>query len=430
MSLTPTQRTLSEWLDYIESVHPSEIEMGLSRVRTVAERMGLMTAMAERTVITIAGTNGKGSCVASLEALFAEHPQKPSFAAYTSPHFLHFNERIRLNGEPAQDEAISQAFAEIDSARDDISLSYFEFATLAALKVFADAGSDYVILEVGLGGRLDAVNIIDADIAIVTSIALDHQDWLGSDLQQIGREKAGIFRGGRVAISASPDVPSSVEEVARELGAKHWQANQHFDYQVNAGRVKMQLNEREFEMTKPGLPVPSVVAAVLSVELLGMWPGDERVARAFDHIQLTGRCQRINWLGRELILDVAHNPAASEHLQTQLFEESDKPPFLVLGAMADKDLPGILKPWATCVKRAYACDLPNTPRAATAKLLYSELAEVGIPAAEAGTVRQAMEDLRESSQEGDRIIIMGSFFTVAAALSYLDDSSKSPDGNP
>ncbi|GAA6153184.1 bifunctional folylpolyglutamate synthase/dihydrofolate synthase [Pseudoteredinibacter isoporae] len=420
MSLLQTNASLSEWLEYIESVHPSEIEMGLRRVRTVAERMGLLEAMAERQVITIAGTNGKGSCVASLEALFAAHPQKPTFAAYTSPHFLHFNERIRLNGKPAPDRAVCDAFAAIDSARADISLSYFEFATLAALHVFAEAGSEYVILEVGLGGRLDAVNIIDADVAIVTSIALDHQDWLGSDLQQIGREKAGIFRGGRVAISASLDMPSSVEECARELGAKHWQASQHFDYRCEAGHLSVKLGEREFAMSKPGLPIPSVVAALLSVDVLGMWPGDESVAQAFRHIQLTGRCQRVSWQGRELILDVAHNPAASEHLQAQLSEDRNVRSFLVLGAMADKDLPGIIQPWVGQIERAFACDLPNTPRAATAKLLYSELAAAGIQAQEAETVEQAMSVLSDVSAVGDRIIIMGSFFTVAAALSYLD----------
>lgn len=422
MSSTDSKRSLSDWLAYIESVHPSEIEMGLTRVRTVAERMGLIQAMAERTVITIAGTNGKGSCVASLEALFTAHPEQASFGAYTSPHFLHFNERIRLNGNSAQDDAIARAFALIDSAREDISLSYFEFATLAALQVFAEAACDYVILEVGLGGRLDAVNIIDADVAIVTSIALDHQDWLGSDLQQIGREKAGIFRGGRAAISASPDMPSSVEDVARELGAKHWQANQHFDYRCVDGQLIIELAAHEFEIKKPRLPVPSVVAAILTIELLDMWPGTELIARAFDTIQLTGRCQRLDWKGRELILDVAHNPAASEHLQAQLSEADDKPLFLLLGAMADKDLAGIIQPWRACVEKAYACDLPNTPRAATGKLLYSEILRAGINAHEAGSVGEAMEAARDASKEGDRIIIMGSFFTVAAALSYLESA--------
>lgn len=416
-------RSLSQWLQYIEALHPSEIDMGLARVREVAERMGLPKSLSTRKVITIAGTNGKGSCVASLEALFEAYansslaPKKIRYGAYTSPHFINYNERIRLDGKDASDDLICQAFSKIEAARQEISLSYFEFATLAGLQVFVDADCDYIVLEVGLGGRLDAVNIIDADIAVVTSIALDHQDWLGSDLEQIAREKAGIFRAEKIAISASPQMPNGVAETARQLAAVHWQVQQDYSYRVDGGRLFLKLASKQLDIAMPGLPIPSVAAAALIIDLLQLWPGDEAFAQALSAVQLTGRCQRISWQGRELVLDVAHNPAASAHLRAQLQDEKND--YLLLGAMADKDLAGIIEPWAGTVKQAYCCDLPNTPRAASSKLLYSEFAAAGIVSQAFKGFDEAFAEALSCSQEGDRIIIMGSFFTVAAALNHL-----------
>lgn len=442
MSNPNPSRSLSQWLGYIESIHPSEIELGLSRVATVADRLGLLSAIDKKTVITVAGTNGKGSCVASLEALLATHPAQPTFGAYTSPHFIHYNERIRVNAESAIDADICRAFDAIETARAEISLSYFEFATLAALHVFVQADCDYIILEVGLGGRLDAVNIVDANVAVVTSIALDHQDWLGSNLEQIGREKAGIIKPGKIAISASEAMPSSVAEVANELSAEHWQAQQDFHYQVLPGseqdqgecsnhtqlrqQLRMSLDKRQLQISLPSLPIPSVVAACLALELLGVLADDECVEKTLTQLQLTGRCQKLQWHGRELLLDVAHNPAASQHLQERLDSEeigvsrlADNRQFLLLGAMADKDLAGIVKPWQGRIDMAFACDLPNTPRAATAKLLYSTLEQYHIKSLACENVAIALESCLQHSKEGDRIIVMGSFFTVAAALSHL-----------
>ncbi|WP_299977949.1 folylpolyglutamate synthase/dihydrofolate synthase family protein [uncultured Pseudoteredinibacter sp.] len=423
MSDVPNERSLSQWLQYIEALHPSEIDMGLGRVREVAERMALPEQLSQRKIVTIAGTNGKGSCVASLEALFkayndgSEASKNICYGSYTSPHFIAYNERIRLNGEDANDAVICQAFSKIEAAREEISLSYFEFATLAALQVFVLAGCDYIVLEVGLGGRLDAVNIIDADVAVVTSIALDHQDWLGSDLEQIAREKAGIFRAEKIAISASAEMPNGVAETARQLGAKHWQVQQDYSYRLENGRLHLRLAAQQLDIAKPGLPIPSVAAAALVVDLLGLWPGDEAFAEALSKVQLTGRCQRISWQGRELVLDVAHNPAASAHLRAQL--EDTRSDFLLLAAMADKDLAGIIQPWVGSVKQAFCCDLPDTPRAATSELLYSQLQAAGITSQAFADFDAAFTQALNCSEEEDRIIIMGSFFTVAAALRYL-----------
>lgn len=414
--------SLSQWLNNIEALHPSEIDLGLERVAEVAHRLSLPQAMASCTVITIAGTNGKGSCVATLEALLAQHSEQPSYGAFTSPHFIDYNERIKSNGIAVSDDSICSAFESIERARGDISLSYFEFGTLAALLIFARAELDVVILEVGLGGRLDAVNIIDPDVAIVTSIDLDHQDWLGTDLDQIGREKAGIFRSGAVAICASEDVPSTVAEYAKELGADYYHAPKDFSWAEQDGRWSLRLVQQQLDLPIPPLPPASVAAACQALALLNLLPKSDQCEQALAGLNLTGRCQNIHWQGREFILDVAHNPAASRYLARRLLADMGTNPRslqLVFAVMADKDIAGILEPWKGQVAQVYACDLVNIPRAASAKNLYSQLQLAGFSAQVSGSVAEAVACAIEASEPGDRIVLMGSFFTVAQGLELL-----------
>ncbi|UTA49285.1 bifunctional tetrahydrofolate synthase/dihydrofolate synthase [Simiduia sp. 21SJ11W-1] len=418
---------LSDWLRWQEQHHPSAIELGLGRVRQVASRLDLLApARAATKVITVAGTNGKGSAVATLAALL--RAQGASVGAYTSPHLMDYNERIRVNGEPASDALICNAFAAIDACAQDISLTYFEFGTLAALWIFQQLAVDYWVLEVGLGGRLDAVNIVDADVAIITSIALDHQDWLGDDIAQIGREKAGIARAGKPLVYADAEPQASVLEAAQAAGAQCLLTGRDYTVRTFAGQCELRWGAHTLAFPEPHLPLPSVSAALVALLSLGLAINPVWVQRLGD-LRVPGRFQQFTWQGRQWLLDVAHNPAACKYFAERARAlDARGRTHAIVAMMADKDQAGALSELAPLVDEWFFANLPGNPRAARAEQLAalvpgSPRTLADVPAA----LNQALKD----SRAGDSIWVLGSFFTVAAALQWLQaqGADVAPAGN-
>lgn len=432
----------------LEQRHPSAIDLGLERIAGVAARMEL--ARTRTPVISVAGTNGKGSCVAIIEAL--SKATGICVGVFTSPHLLVYNERIRIDGENVSDVEICRAFTAIERARGDISLSYFEFSALAALYLFAAADLDLVVLEVGLGGRLDAVNMIDADVAVITSIDLDHQQWLGDKRSDIAREKAGIARRGRPLVCTDTDPPDSLLTVLDSRGAELILLGQQgFTCRVEDDALSLVcIAANEQTLTFEGLPLPrvplaSAVAAVQALLALGSISVDipqsvrrfvhqlnsDVLAAAFSETRLPGRFQRLSYRGRQLILDVAHNPAAAGLLARRLAEENVLGLHCVFGVLGDKDIPGVIEPLLPMTKSWHLCSLPETERSADvgllAELVYncaqlSGASGKGLPdmtvqcydAPEAG-LRGAVE----VSVPEELIVVFGSFYTVAAALNLV-----------
>lgn len=419
--------TLQQWLSWQEQLHSSEIDMGLERVREVAQRLQLLGPQSK--VVSIAGTNGKGSCVATLEALCLD--QSISVGTFTSPHLLRYNERIRINGEEVSDRQICESFDRIDQARKEISLTYFEFGTLAAIDIISRANVDIMILEVGLGGRLDAVNIIDADVAVVTSIAVDHEQWLGSDISVIGHEKAGIYRAHKWAICADEQAPESVADYAHNIGA-YWVAmgmsmnisveddESGAEQSWNWSGVTEDGDTLSLEaLPMPNLPMPSVAAAIQAFVLLG-YSLPAKASELLQGLSLAGRAETRHFNGVEVLLDVAHNPAASELLAERL---AANPPhgrlLAVVGLMDDKDRCGVLGPLIEQVSDWRVADIAGNDRAATADQLAQDLRSLGAASSEFKSVELALLSAVDEAGDYDRVLVMGSFFTVAQALEIL-----------
>jgi len=414
-------KTLNEWLVHCEQLHPKTIELGLDRAKAVAERMGLRFACP---VITVAGTNGKGSTCAMLEAILQQAGYRTG--VYTSPHLVHFEERCRLHGEPVPAADLVASFARVEAARGDISLSYFEFTTLAILDRMAGAGLDVAILEVGLGGRLDAVNIIDADCAVITSIDLDHTELLGSDRESIGYEKAGIMRTGRPVVVSDPLPPQSVLDRAREIDADLWRFGQDFNFSGDKQQWAWAGRGRRYA----GLAYPALRGANQLVNASGVLAALEAlrdrlpitaqaVRNGLALVELPGRFQIVP--GQPvLVLDVAHNPhsvaALTENLDAMGFYPTTH---AVFGAMADKDLGPMFERVAPLIDRWYFCDLP-TPRAATAtELLARWQAQPRRAQVQAGTHADPLAALQaavDAADPADRIVVFGSFYTVGGVL--------------
>ncbi len=411
---------LKGWLDWQARLHPSSIELGLDRVAAVWRR--LCPHPFPAAVITVAGTNGKGSCVAMLEAILRAAGHR--VGSYTSPHLLRYNERIRIDGAEASDRAICQAFERIDQARGDRSLTYFEFGTLAALDIFTRSSLDIVILEVGLGGRLDAVNIIDPDVALITSIALDHTDWLGDDLEQIAREKAGILRAGRPAVFAGANPQQALLQHAAALDAPLAVAGRDFGATVMEDGWSWQ----GIGPPVQGLPFPALsgacqlqnAAAVLQViallpEAVGVAP--EALSRGLAQAELAGRFQRIPG-PVELVLDVAHNPAAARVLADSLQESPCRGRTLALFAIgSDKDAAAVAQALSPHVDEWFLATLEGA-RGLPASELQRRLGRLQPPlrTRTAPGVGQAYEMALGSAKAGDRVLVFGSFLTVAGVL--------------
>lgn len=417
--------TLEAWLTWLETCHPQEIELGLERTRKVAQRLDLLRP--DATVITVAGTNGKGSCVATLEAVL--NARGCAVGAYSSPHLLRYNERIRIGGTMAADADICDAFVAIDNARGAISLTYFEFGTLAALWLFKRQKLDYWLLEVGLGGRLDATNILDADVAAITPIDIDHQQWLGRDRETIGREKAGIFRAGKPVVCADPQVPQSVISHAQQLQCPLALIDRDFSWQLTDDRqwrlaLSCGTNRRNLLLPVPELPLPSVAAALQILALLDQLPPKAKLAEVMGKLSLPGRFQQLQCAGKRLYLDVAHNPSAADYLAAQLRSHLVDKVGVVVAIMADKDIEACLRPLLPFAEHWWLATLPDIPRAAAPLQLRQILEGLGVKEDQitighsvSDTVSQLFAGGKAADKERDSLLITGSFYTVAAALS-------------
>ena len=420
-----TPNTLPDWLAYCEQLHPKSIDMGLERVRAVAQRMQIRFACP---VITVAGTNGKGSTCAMLETILMQAGYRTG--VFTSPHLVHFEERLRLSGDPVSATELIAAFARVESARGqneaEISLTYFEFTTLAILDTMARAGLDAVILEVGLGGRLDAVNIIDADCAVITSIDLDHMELLGPDRESIGREKAGIMRTGHPVVVSDPMPPQSVLDHALEIGADLWRVGQDF----NVSGDKQQWGWAGRGRRYSGLAYPALRGANQLVNAAGVLAAlaalrerlpvtAQAVRNGFAFVELPGRFQIIPGQPT-LVLDVAHNPHSVAALAANLDAMGYFPTtHAVFGAMADKDLEPMLARVNPLIDRWYFTDLP-TPRAASAGALQTQWqaqnTRKNVVSHTFADPMAALQAAIAAADPADRIVVFGSFYTVGGVL--------------
>ena len=413
-------RDLQSWLSRLEKLHPTEIELGLARVSSVARVLDVETPA--RRVITVGGTNGKGSCVRTMEALLRAGDH--SVGAYSSPHLLRFNERIRIDGEEVADEQLIAAFEAVEQARGEVSLTYFEFTTLAAFWLFKQAEVEFALLEVGLGGRLDAVNLVDADIAVITSVAVDHEAWLGNDREVIGREKAGILRAGKTFVCADPQPPASVIDVSGKLGCDSYFIGHEFS--LDEGEYSL-LAEPALCLGLPELQLPpaSVAAALTALAIAGELPGAERVCEVLESLRMPGRCQAVHWQGHNLLLDVGHNPAAATYLADWLERHPVTGRTVALVAvMADKDLGGLVEPLNEAVDYWFPALLPDNPRAAGAEQILQGLAAAGVAGAQVSDrcapVAEQLQVAMGSLGREDRLLVFGSFFTVAEVLSEIE----------
>lgn len=414
-------RSLDDWLRIQETVHGQGIDLGLDRVREVARRMGLLP-LPSRSII-VAGTNGKGSTVACLEAVVRALGLKPG--AFTSPHLLRYNERIRVDAAEAADAELVAAFEAIEAARGEITLTFFEFNALAALQVFRARAVDVAILEVGLGGRLDAVNIVDADAGIVCSIGLDHADWLGTDIDQIGREKAGVFRRDAIAVMADPGMTQAVRLEAERVGARAVVAGRDYQWRQEPGQGW------RFEMgavVLPGLALPALPGrtqlqnasgALAALAAMGLLQAGHaaQVSRALRQLQLPGRFQIVPG-PVEWILDVAHNEPAARVLAQHL---RDRPcqgrTLCVTGILADKDIAAVARELDGEVDQWFLCGI-DAPRGLSAAQLgaRSSVFEGAVLTRDVG---EGMRQAAAAAAPGDRIVVCGSFLTVAPAMQQL-----------
>ncbi len=418
--------TLPDWLSHLEHLHPVTIEMGLERVDQVRAALDLVPVFP---IITIGGTNGKGSTCAMLEAILSRAGYR--VACYTSPHLLRYNERVRINQREASDADLCKAFAEVESARvtSGISLTYFEFGTLAAMQLFSQAGVDVVILEVGLGGRLDAVNIFDTDCAVLTSIDFDHMDYLGNTREEIGFEKAGIFRNGRAAICSEPDVPAAVCRQAAAVGANFMHIGEHFGYSIDAtswgywgaGGKRHSLPHPALRGSYQLRNASACLAALDTLrDSLPVTMG--AIRQGLLEVALPGRFQVLP--GKPLtVLDVAHNPAAAQVLAANLDSMGCYPrTYAVFAMLGDKDMAGVVRALMPAVDVWLAAGI-NAPRGASAEELWQVLQSVNV--AEAGATICTFPDITtayayacERASENDRICVFGSFHTVGEVLRY------------
>jgi dihydrofolate synthase/folylpolyglutamate synthase len=419
--------TLAAWLALLEKMHPKAIDMGLERVAEVKDRLGLRF---DCPVITVGGTNGKGSTCAMLESILMQAGYRAGL--YTSPHLLHFNERARINGEAVSDDALIESFAAVEAKRGEVSLTYFEFTTLAILRLFAQANLDVLILEVGLGGRLDAVNVIDADVAIVTSVDIDHTEYLGDTREKIGFEKAGIFRPGRAAICSDPVPPQSLIDHAQDIGADLWLFGRDFNFagdkqQWNYGGRIQRRNSLGYPSLRGANQLLNASAALAALEALRdrLPVGAQEVRTGLAVVELPGRFQVLP--GRpSVVLDVAHNPHAAATLAQNLDNMGFHAyTYAVFGAMQDKDIDGVIAHLKDRVDHWCVTDLP-LPRAASAEHLKQKLLDAGVvPKSQAGAEKSieifaspaaAFENARGRAGENDRIAVFGSFLTVAGVM--------------
>lgn len=419
--------TLQDWLAWQETLHPQSIDLGLERVANVYRVLHPQPLSTK--IISVAGTNGKGSSIAMLAAIY--HHAGYKVATYTSPHLVDYNERICINREPVSDAALCESFARIDAARGDISLTYFEFGTLAALDIFHQQPLDVVILEVGMGGRLDAVNIVDADVALITAIGIDHSDWLGNDRETIGAEKAGIMRARSPAVCSDPQVPDSVRQHANQLGTPLYLIQRDFNYRQRGdswdwqsqaeSQIRLQARHRH---SLPRLVLQGAhqymnaagVLMVLDILQSSLPVGQADCRAGLLDTQVSGRLQVVS--GETLqILDVAHNPQSIQQLANWLQQTPCQGTTRALaGLMKDKDIAACLSPLRDIVDDWYLVR-PDVPRAASPvqlKQVVDQFAATGAYCFE--QVAEGYTAMCEKASNHDRLVIFGSFYTVSEVM--------------
>ena len=410
-SVMAQSQSLSDWLSYLEKIHPSVIDLGLHRVGLVADCLGLRQLPA--TVVTVGGTNGKGTTCALLEAIYRAAGYR--VGVYSSPHLLRYNERVRIQGQDATDAELCQAFAAVEAARGEVSLTFFEFGTLAALWLFRAAAPDLVLLEVGLGGRLDATNLVESDLAVVTSIALDHCDWLGDTREAIASEKAGIYRPGKPAISGEPNPPVTLAQTAQAIGAKLLQVGADFRrHEAEAVWHFQGARQQWRELPYPELPLDNAVTALAVVEQLSLPIDSAAIRTGLAGARLAGRMQLLR-TQPQVTLDVAHNPHSAHYLARQLAARGKVGRRLaVAGMLKDKDIRQTLGELVELVDLWFLADLHGA-RAALAQELSAVLPSESARHCYA-SVADAYREALATAQEQDEIIVLGSFHTVAEAM--------------
>ena len=425
-----TERSLADWLAYLEQLHPTAIDMGLDRVRLVSARLGLTRPAP--LVVTVTGTNGKGSTCAFIASLL--NSQRMRVGSYSSPHLLRYNERVQLDGCEASDQELCEAFAAVEAARGEVSLTYFEMGTLAAFWLFERAELDAAVLEVGLGGRLDAVNIVDADLAVITNIGLDHADWLGDTRESVAYEKAGIMRAGKPVLCGDLDVPAPLLQQAESLKAPLLLRGRDFDLAFaprawhwrGVGPAAEPLELHGLPLLS--LPMENAAIALQAYASLGL-PWDVKVlSAALEQTRVTGRLDRrqITWRGRKvsLLLDVGHNPHAASYLAQRIEQRSIAGRRLaVFGLLADKDLDGVLDAVQASITDWAVAPLP-TPRTQSATQLSAALLERGALVGEYASIEQALDAQCAKAEPDDEVLVFGSFYCVAVALGWLERQAE------
>ena len=416
-----SEKSLQEWLDWLETLHPQEIELGLERVRDVFQRQALRPLA--RKIIVVAGTNGKGSTIAMLESILLSAGY--SVGSYTSPHLNYYNERVRIGGIDMDDETLCRAFSRVESARGETSLSYFEFGTLAAFDIFSRHKLDVALLEVGLGGRLDAVNVIDADVSVITNIDIDHEQWLGSTREVIGAEKAGVMREQCVTVFGERDVPQSVRDTASKQGAILKVLGEDFDYKREASAWQWTANDG---VMIDSLPPPALMGecqfanaaiAIAALQELTDFPVDGfDIMEGLEVVRCRGRYE-INEDEPHCIFDVAHNPASFAELSRTLQAHGvNGRTMMVFGVMADKDIDAMVAECTDIVDKWYLA-APAVPRAAELDAVKAVCTSMGIAEnciAQFSTVYEAVKQALHDATDGDRVVVCGSFYTVAEAM--------------
>ena len=419
--------SLAEWLGYLEQLHPNAIDMGLERVREVAARLPIETKALK---IVVGGTNGKGSTCAMLEAILLAAGYRVGL--YTSPHLVNFNERARLNGEIVSDAEFVRYFSMVEAARQGVSLTYFEYSTLATLAMFAAASLDVMVLEVGLGGRLDAVNIVDADCSIITSVDIDHTDWLGDTREKIGFEKAHIYREGRPAICSDPAPPQSVLDYAKTIGCDLWLFGRDFNYSGDrqqwafAGRQQRR-NALAYPALRGANQLLNAAGALAALEALRerLAVPQQAVRLGLLQASLPGRFQILPGQPT-VILDVAHNPHAAAVLEKNLGNMGFHPyTYAVFGMLSDKDIAAVVKHMAPRIDHWFCAGLPGARELSAEQLAakvkesiagHQKPGEAEVAISHFPSVAEALAAAHKLSKPDDRIIVFGSFLTVAGAL--------------
>lgn len=415
--------TLEQWLSWMEQNHPVAIDLGLGRVEKIFTRLALNFEAIH--VITVAGTNGKGSTVSMLDAIYRHAGYKT--VCYTSPHLQIYNERVRLNGRLVSDQQLVDAFRAVDKVCGDISLTYFEMGTLAALWLVADQQPDVAILEVGLGGRLDAINVLDADVAVITTIDIDHVDWLGDDREKIGWEKAGIFRKGMPAVCGELIPPVSIAEYAKQLGCELRQVNQSYEYHIQSeiswGWQGRDLQSRPVsfsDLPLPRLPVQNAATAVQAVLLSDLVCSPKSIAAGLKTAHVAGRMEQVEYQDHLFILDVAHNPQSAAYLTEQLKQTEEEGVVLILGMLADKDCDSVMQSLSAVVASWHLITL-DVPRGQTAEQLREHLPDSN----HAGVMCHSSVDaaikylVSSDTVAPKKVVVAGSFYTVGDAYRVL-----------